>query len=158
LLLRITPADDGRDAVDSPSKELTSFLQHLQVSIEATYISPVASISETPTAARLSAPPRKDSMGKLNQRNTLAVHPSIFPPNTPHPTPVTDDNDRQYVRSEGTLLYAGIWGQDSHEAFTLFYSEAERKWIAVYQLNLSVRMYALMFSSIMLIIFKFFLE
>lgn len=127
----------------NPPKQLLSFLSHLQVSLEATYIAsvPVSSGSpETPRTARLSAPPRTASLAaKLSARS---AHPPIFPPNTPNPTPSSAETDRRYIKSEGTLLLASIWGQnpseDSLEAFTLFWSEEEEMWVAVYRLSLTV--------------------
>ncbi|KAJ7498655.1 hypothetical protein FB451DRAFT_1426423 [Mycena latifolia] len=125
-----------------PPKELLSFISHLQISLEATYISSVPvgpSSPETPRTARLSAPPRTASLAKLNARS---AHPSIFPPNTPNPTPSSAETDKRYLKSEGTLLLASIWGQnsseDSQEAFTLLWSEEEEVWVAVYRLALTV--------------------
>ena len=71
-----------------------------------------------------------------------SLHPSIFPPATPNPTPYTGDDDRRYVRSEGTVLVAKIWGQDASddpcEAFSLLWSEKEQVWVAVYRLGITV--------------------
>ncbi|KAJ7653475.1 TRAPP trafficking subunit Trs65-domain-containing protein [Mycena rosella] len=125
-----------------PPKELLSFISHLQISLEATYISSVPMSSgspDTPRTARLSAPPRTASLAKLNARS---AHPPIFPPNTPNPTPSSAETDKRYLKSEGTLLLASIWGQnpseDSQEAFTLLWSEEEEVWVAVYRLALTV--------------------
>ncbi|KAJ6538550.1 TRAPP trafficking subunit Trs65-domain-containing protein [Mycena vulgaris] len=125
-----------------PPKELLSFISRLQISLEATYISSVPvgpSSPETPRTARLSAPPRTASLAKLNARS---AHPPIFPPNTPNPTPFSAETDKRYLKSEGTLLLASIWGQnssdDSQEAFTLLWSEEEEVWVAVYRLALTV--------------------
>ncbi|KAJ7752754.1 TRAPP trafficking subunit Trs65-domain-containing protein [Mycena maculata] len=135
------PTASSRDAA-LPPKELLSFLSHLQISLEATYISSVPvgpSVPETPRTARLSAPPRTASLAKLSARS---AHPPIFPPNTPNPTPSSAETDRRYLRSEGTLLLASIWGQnassDSQEAFSLLWSEEEEVWVAVYRLSLTV--------------------
>jgi len=130
------PAD-----LDNPPKSLLAFLAHVQISLEATYISS----EPTPTQdsvrpARLSAPPRT-SLPRNNTR-LQPHHPSIFPPTTPHPTPSSAEHDRRYIASEGTLLLAHIWGQDSPEdsleAFSLLWSDAERLWVAVYRLSLTV--------------------
>ncbi|KAJ7180377.1 TRAPP trafficking subunit Trs65-domain-containing protein [Mycena crocata] len=135
------PTASSRDPTHPP-KELLSFLSHLQVSLEATYISSVPvgpSSPETPRTARLSAPPRTASLAKLSARS---AHPSIFPPNTPNPTPASAETDKRYLKSEGTLLLASIWGQnsseDSQEAFSLLWSEEEEVWVAVYRLALTV--------------------
>lgn len=131
-----SPAD-----ADHPPQPLIAFLAHIQVSLEATYISP----DPTPTQdsvriARLSAPPRTS----LPQSNLQLPphHPSVFPPTTPHPTPSSAEHDRRYVASEGTLLLAQIWGQDSSEdsleAFSLLWSDKEQLWVAVYRLSLTV--------------------
>ncbi|KAJ6539624.1 TRAPP trafficking subunit Trs65-domain-containing protein [Mycena capillaripes] len=133
---------NSRDAAHPP-KDVLSFLSHLQISLEATYISSVPvgpSAPDTPRTARLSAPPRTASLAaKLNARS---AHPPIFPPNTPNPTPSSAETDKRYLKSEGTLLLASIWGQnasdDSQEAFTLLWSEEEEMWVAVYRLALTV--------------------
>lgn len=83
------------------------------------------------------------SLAKLSAKASgHAHHPSIFPPSTPNPTPYSADQDRRYAKSEGTLLLASIWGQDtsddSREAFSLLWSEAGRVWVAVYRLALTV--------------------
>ncbi|KAJ7167476.1 TRAPP trafficking subunit Trs65-domain-containing protein [Mycena filopes] len=117
-----------------PPKELLTFISHLQISLEATYISSVPvgpSYPDTPRTARLSAPPRTASLGaKLGARS---AHPPIFPPNTPNPTPSSAETDKRYLKSEGTLLLASIW-----ESFTLLWSEEEEVWVAVYRLALTV--------------------
>ncbi|KAJ7044619.1 TRAPP trafficking subunit Trs65-domain-containing protein [Mycena alexandri] len=125
-----------------PPKDLLTFISHLQISLEATYISSVPvgpSSPETPRTARLSAPPRTASLAKLGARS---AHPPIFPPNTPNPTPSSAETDKRYLKSEGTLLLASIWGQntseESQEAFTLLWSEEEEVWVAVYRLALTV--------------------
>ncbi|KAJ6490309.1 TRAPP trafficking subunit Trs65-domain-containing protein [Mycena vitilis] len=137
------PTSNSRDATHPP-KDLLLFLSHLQISLEATYISSVPvgpSSPETPrlNTARLSAPPRTASLAKLNARSG---HPPIFPPNTPNPTPSSAETDKRYLKSEGTLLLASIWGQntseDSQEGFTLLWSEEEEVWVAVYKLALTV--------------------
>ncbi|KAK7061966.1 TRAPP trafficking subunit Trs65-domain-containing protein [Favolaschia claudopus] len=131
---------NSRDAAQPP-KDLLLFLSHLQISLEATYISsvPIGSSSpETPgpRTARLAAPPRTASL------KPRSLHPPIFPPNTPNPTPSSGETDKRYLKSEGTLLLASIWGQntseDSQEGFTLLWSEEEEMWVVVYKLALTV--------------------
>ncbi|KAF7355571.1 hypothetical protein MSAN_01474300 [Mycena sanguinolenta] len=135
------PASNSRDAAHPP-KDLLVFLSHLQISLEATYISSVPvgpSVPETPRTAKLSAPPRTASLAKLSARS---AHPPIFPPNTPNPTPASAETDKRYLKSEGTLLLASIWGQnsseDSQEGFSLLWSEEEGMWVVVYRLALTV--------------------
>lgn len=142
LTLSIPHLVDETPDLASPPPDLLSFLAHLQVSLEASYISPVPlPTPDLPHSARLSAPPRKASLLKAQSLN---AHPSIYPPNTPNPTPSTAEPDRRYIRSEGTLLLASIWGQDkspnSVEAFTMLWSEATTSWVAVYRLVVSVCM------------------
>ncbi|KAH0828021.1 TRAPP trafficking subunit Trs65-domain-containing protein [Lanmaoa asiatica] len=122
----------------SPPRSLVDLLSHIQVSLEATYISktPNQGVLDTATLVR----PRTSSMPK---GRPLSLHPSIFPPNTPNPIPSTTEGDRKYVQSEGTLLFSSIWGtkkatEESKEKFALLFSESQRTWIAVYELSLIV--------------------
>ncbi|KAF7291007.1 hypothetical protein HMN09_01279800 [Mycena chlorophos] len=149
LLIRIDHATTSASKDPTqPPRELLTFLSHLQISLEATYIAsipagPGGGYPETPGTARLLNPPRTASLqlppNKLGKKSS---HPSIFPPNTPNPTPASADTDRRYLKSEGTLLLASIWGQDtsenSAEAFSLVWSEDEGMWVAVYRLGLTV--------------------
>ena len=135
----LSPADP-----DEPPQALLTFLAHIQISLEATYISPdPPPRHDWPRASKqsLSAPPRTSSLPKDSSK-IQAYHPPIFPPNTPNPTPASTDRDRRYATSEGTLLSASIWGQDSaedsQEAFSLLWSEDEQRWVAVYRLSLTV--------------------
>lgn len=126
---------------EHPPEDLLSLLAHVQVSLEATYISPAPiPPPDNRGAMRLSAPPRHPHSAR--PKSHLDVHPSIYPPNTPNPTPSSGDNDRRYANAEGTLLLASIWGQntlsDIHEKFTLLWSQEEQVWVAVYQLGLTV--------------------
>ncbi|KAI6040229.1 TRAPP trafficking subunit Trs65-domain-containing protein [Pisolithus marmoratus] len=121
---------------------LVHFLRHVQVSLEATYIShKSAETSATPRADQVTGPPRSSSVGLNNPRPT-SLHPPIFPPTTPNPIPSTAEADRKYVQSEGTLLISTIWGQGSAEhsgeQFAVFFSHSRREWVAVYQLFLNV--------------------
>ncbi|KAK2460821.1 hypothetical protein APHAL10511_007291 [Amanita phalloides] len=136
LIVRIKqPAPEA----DAPPQHLLAFLAHLQVSFEATYISPVPDVPQD-SRVTLASPPRGSSLSKLNPR--LSLHPSILPPNTPNPTPAAAEHDRKYVTSEGTILLAGIWGQsssqDAKEGFTLLWSSEEQLWVAIYSFSLTV--------------------
>ncbi|KAF9051153.1 hypothetical protein BDZ89DRAFT_1057018, partial [Hymenopellis radicata] len=141
----LPPADP-----DNPPISLLKFLTHLQISTEAMFISSLpAARPDKEGSILLSAPPRSSSSLKLNPRSaTLQVHhPSIFPPSTPNPTPVTAQNDRQYLNVDGVLLSAGIWGQDESEAFSLLWSTTSKTWIAVYRLTLTVSYTRLTFPN-----------
>ncbi|KAM6501156.1 TRAPP trafficking subunit Trs65 domain containing protein [Amanita muscaria] len=127
---------------DGPPQTLLSFLAHLQVSFEATYISTVPDTQEDTRVPNVISPPRASSLPKANSNPRLSLHPSILPPHTPNPTPTTTEHDRKYVASEGTLLLAGIWGQnpsqDANEDFRLLWSSSEQLWVAVYSFSLTV--------------------
>lgn len=121
----------------NPPRPLVEFLSHVQVSLEATYISKTPSQDVSSTSALI--PPRTSSTLKSGS----SLHPSIFPPHTPNPIPSTAESDRKYVQSEGTLLFSGIWGakrttEDLREKFTLLFSEVQTSWIAVYEVSLIV--------------------
>ncbi|KDQ27298.1 hypothetical protein PLEOSDRAFT_1064653, partial [Pleurotus ostreatus PC15] len=153
VTLRINlPLSDTPVSQDKPPPELLSFLAHLQTTVEATYISSVpATLPDTPDTTRLSAPPRTGSLGLKITPRPGSQHPSIYPPNTPNPTPLTADHDRKYVQAEGTLLMASIWGQsadeESGEAFCLLWSEEEQVWVAVYRLGLRISFVSLKFDD-----------
>lgn len=132
-----------------PPTFLLDFLAHVQVSLEATYISQTpTTLPETPQTARVLAPPRTSSVAKPRP---TSLHPSLFPPHTPNPTPSSTERDRKYAQSEGTLLIASIWGHRpaslSKEKFSLLYSEAKKAWLAVYELSLTVSFLRLSFSD-----------
>jgi hypothetical protein len=166
LLIRISNPDSSPYALvdrSNPPPALISFLSHLQISLEATYISPhPASLSSPPLGRNpfakttLAAPPRSDSVGRVKARLN-PQNPSIFPPATPNPTPSTAETDRKYVQAEGTLLLASIWGQgqssteQSAEKFTLLWSEKDQVWVAVYRLALTVCTFP-KFSFILLVL------
>lgn len=133
----------------NPPTFVLDFLAHVQVSLEATYISQTpTTLPETPQTARVLTPPRTSSIAKPR---TTSLHPSLFPPHTPNPTPSSTEKDRKYAQSEGTLLLASIWGHRpaglSKEKFSLSYSEAKRAWLAVYELSLTVSFLRLSFSD-----------
>lgn len=125
-----------------PPSSLIDFLAHIQISLEASYISSEPIIAEAPRSNRLSAPPRSASLGVKGSPRVGAHHPSIFPPTTPHPTPATAEHDKKYVASQGTPLFTSIWGQSlsesSQEDFTLVWSESEQLWVAIYRLAMTV--------------------
>ncbi|KIP06996.1 hypothetical protein PHLGIDRAFT_436056 [Phlebiopsis gigantea 11061_1 CR5-6] len=146
LALRFEHASfDGETDIQKPPAELLSFLTHVQVSYEATYIT---SLPQAPSpspfdAGRPGVPPRSYSMPGRNKPTPLAPpHPSIFPPHTPHPIPSSTESDRQYVQAQGTPLRSGTWGDGSaspdSEAFALVWSKRDSCWIAVFKLKIQV--------------------
>jgi hypothetical protein len=169
LIIRIPPPaiDGGEEQAAQPHPDptkppiaLLSLLSQVQISLEATYIAsaPIINVPSTPRAqsggGMLAAPPmRTESMNKVKLRPPN-LHPSIFPPATPHPTPAASDADQRYIRSEGTLLINKVWGEDkssptvvtgssapSAETFALLWSEKARMWFAVYRITLTVGAY-----------------
>ncbi|KAF9241868.1 TRAPP trafficking subunit Trs65-domain-containing protein [Melanogaster broomeanus] len=139
------PSPNASPDPNNPPQHLVDFSSHIQVSLEATYISQKPN-QDSPQTAVL-APPRTSSVSKVT-----SLHPSIFPPSTPNPIPSTAEGDRKYVQSEGTLLHASIWGankaaEQSTERFTLLFSEAQGAWVAVYELSLTVSFLRLPFSE-----------
>ncbi|OJT14529.1 hypothetical protein TRAPUB_8932 [Trametes pubescens] len=142
LTIRLPSTASNDDPAPNPPKPLLSFLAHLQISYETSYISPSAVTPEMPNTARLSMPPpRTHSMRRNSPGPLLAGHPSIFPPHTPHPIPAAADSDLKYVQSQGTPLVSAIWGEaDSRDAeqFTLLWDSDERCWLAVYKMSILV--------------------
>lgn len=141
LLLIAQITYPSADVSPDPPPFLLDFLAHIQVSLEATYI------SQTPTT--LPEPPQTPQAQVVASRTSPFVgksrpassHP-LFPPNTPNPIPSSADRDRKYAQSEGTLLLGSIWGQKpanlSGEKFHLSYSRTKDTWLAVYELSLTV--------------------
>ncbi|KAE9408067.1 hypothetical protein BT96DRAFT_1013549 [Gymnopus androsaceus JB14] len=110
-----------------PPHILLEFLAHLQVLLEASYISPNDSsatdytMSPSPLpSGRFNVPnspaPRTSSIKKPSHLNlSLSAnprHPSILPPATPNPTPASAAIDQRYLQAEGVVLTSRIWGQD----------------------------------------------
>ncbi|KAH8120123.1 TRAPP trafficking subunit Trs65-domain-containing protein [Phellopilus nigrolimitatus] len=124
----------------SPPALLLSFLNHLQVSVEATYISPTSN-NLSPNGRSPVPPVRTSSTGLTLKAKGLGVPPPIILPQTPSPVPSTSETDKRYVFSEGTLLKALIWGEESIEdadSFRLLRSSQEKCWIAIYKLSVVV--------------------
>ncbi|KAG1751413.1 uncharacterized protein EDB91DRAFT_1105370 [Suillus paluster] len=151
LIAQIPCLSEDVDPKDPPPS-LLDFLAHVQVSLEATYISQTpTTLPETPQTARVLAPPRTSSIA--GKPRPTSHHPSLFPPHTPNPTPSSTDRDRKYAQSEGTLLLASIWGHKpanlSKEKFSLLYSEAKNAWLAVYELSLTMYQYHRSFTRLL---------
>ncbi|KAJ3988598.1 TRAPP trafficking subunit Trs65-domain-containing protein [Lentinula detonsa] len=160
-----------------PSRLLLDFLAHVQVLLEASYISPIApsddisdyTVSASPLpSSRLnpsSPPPRTSSIKKpahLNLSGLLSPnpgsashHPSILPPSTPNPTPASAAVDQRYLQAEGVVLTSRTWGQDEDEdseetdgeGFYLLWSKRDRAWVAVYKTVLNIAFLRLNFES-----------
>ena len=140
LVLRIKhPALYNPDNYEHPPPVLLEILAHVQVSLEATYISAVPIVA-APQTSRILSTPRNGSMVRPSGRPN--PHPSILPPSTPNPVPSTADQDRKYLASDGTMLVANIWGsstaEDSSEGFTLLWSEEQQAWLAIYCMAITV--------------------
>ncbi|KAL5495454.1 hypothetical protein ACEPAI_917 [Sanghuangporus weigelae] len=123
--------------VFAPPPLLLSFLNHLQVSLEATYIPP-----EQLANTRLSSPPVRSSSSLQTPRGSgLGIPLPLFPPQTPSPKPSTNETDRKYAYAEGTPLKSFIWGEDLSEdvnSFRFLWSSSEKCWIAIYRIFLPV--------------------
>jgi len=139
VVLCLAKPDEAPADPAHPPSALLFFLAHTQVSYDATYISPMsASILSGP---RLGTPPRMTSLKSSGGNSGLHVPPSIFPPNTPNPTPVTTDQDRRYVRAEGVALVSGMWGEEidineprpveDRDVFALLWDEASGIWVDI---------------------------
>jgi hypothetical protein len=134
------PSDVLDDTAPRPSADLLSFFAHIQVALEASYIQPAAASGPgggSPGGTRLGAPPRTASL-KPSKHRPPNLHPSIFPPQTPHPTPSVAGSDRQYVRSEGTPLISKTWGEEDNDDFSLLWSKKDRVWLALYRMTVGV--------------------
>jgi len=116
-----------------PPPHLLAFLSHLQVTYDAAYISSTPITEEPQSGVMISPPPRATSLLGPSRRPR-----SIFPPTTPHPIPSVGEADRKYVKSEGTPLTAGIWGDNPDEAFQLLWSRKEKAWVAIFKLVVTV--------------------
>ncbi|KAF8961451.1 TRAPP trafficking subunit Trs65-domain-containing protein [Flammula alnicola] len=127
LVIRFkNPDREPPEDQNNPPEILLDLLAHVQVSLEASYISPTAAAPGPET------PRTSSALGKSNAR--LNPHPSILPPSTPHPMPSTGDQDRKYSTAEGTILHA----EDSPEAFALLWSEEAQEWMAIYRMAITV--------------------
>ena len=124
----------------APPVQLLSFLNHLQVSLEASYIPPTP--TEEPSDARLPAPPTRTSSSlQTPKAKGLGIPLPIFPPQTPSPKPSTSETDKKYVYSEGVPLKSFIWGEDASEeadGFRFLRSSSLKYWVAIYKLTLPV--------------------
>jgi hypothetical protein len=139
------PDDASLDPANPPSA-LLAFLAHTQVSYDATYIPSVSASS--PSTPRQSVLPRTASLKPSAETGVPHVPPSIFPPSTPHPTPMTTEQDRRYVRAEGVTLVSGMWGEEpepskarkvnDRDSFALLWDETASVWVAIYRMCVNV--------------------
>ncbi|KAF8909732.1 TRAPP trafficking subunit Trs65-domain-containing protein [Gymnopilus junonius] len=148
LVLRIeNPSDEDPENPNEPPEVLLDLLGHVQVSLEASYISSAPAVAEIPRTSRLLGTPRTGLPGRTGGR----LHPSILPPSTPNPMPATADQDRKYTMSEGTILVANIWGsntsENSPESLALLWSEGDKNWVAIYRMSLTVSFLRLAFNN-----------
>ena len=133
--------------IRKPPVTLLSFLAHLQITWDASYISSLPPPPPSPSPlsdGKLAVPSRTVSIPKPKTDSLMPTHPSIFPPNTPNPAPSTNEADRQYVQAQGTPLRFGIWGEATDpknphaESFSLIWSGKYKTWIAIYKMTVQV--------------------
>lgn len=136
IRLKGNPPSSPAPSKPKPSGLLLSFLSHLQVTIDVSYISP--DVSDVAFRGR-PIPIRTTSINRDSPG--LQVPSQLLPPQTPSPMPRSDESDEIYVNSEGTLLRSFIWGDESsnsEDTFRLLWLEKQKDWLAVYKLNTSV--------------------
>ena len=145
---------DGPDENGLTPIELLTFLTHLQISLDASYISPIPQETPPPPApstGRLLGPP---PAGRAKPRESSPTGstvkprpPPLVPPHTPNPTPQMAESDAKYAAAEGVQLLAYIWGDPSSadterkEEFALGWSESCKEWNAMYRLEVPVGMH-----------------
>jgi hypothetical protein len=146
LVLRLGhPEDEELVNPAKPSPVLLSFLAHTQISFDAAYISPLS--HAPPPAVRMNAPPR--ASGGLKPRGHLP--PSIIPPATPNPMPATAEHDRRYMRSEGTPLTSGVWGEstdDDELSFAILWDSELDLWTVIFRLRINIGEHTTKFSGV----------
>lgn len=123
----------------SPPPLLLSLLNHIQVTLDATYISEIP--QELSPNGRFPVPPRTSSAGLTAKPKTLGLPLQLYPPQTPSPMPKTNEYDKKYAYSEGTLLKSLTWGDDNSgeiDTFRLMRSEKENCWFAIYRMSVIV--------------------
>ena len=145
---------DGPDEHGLAPTSLLTFLTHLQISLDASYISPIpqeAPLAPAPSVGRLLGPPpagRAKARGGSPTGSTLKARPApLLPPHTPNPTPQMAESDARYAAAEGVQLLAYIWGEpnsadtERKEEFALGWSESDKEWNAMYRLEVPVGMH-----------------
>lgn len=123
---------------------LAAALQRLQISLEASYISPFIPTSQS----RSPTPGNATSPAQLRPRGPA----QIIPPTTPNPVPHTNPPDRQYAQADtGVILQTYVWGDSrtrpnaslpkahpGKDNFIIAWSAEENAWIALYELHVLV--------------------
>lgn len=151
------------DAQQTKSEALAAFLQRLQISLDASYISPFVSTANPPVIpnqflnasnVNLVAPNPRSPSPFLNTRPPIPLQPPV----TPNPIPITSSPDRQYARVDsGVIVQSYTWGEEnpaaplknwnktslpaSTDKFKIAWSEDENAWIALYELHVTVSEY-----------------
>lgn len=122
-------------SLDKPPEDLLTFLAHLQITLETSYISAAPEPPRTLTSGLISTipPGRRDSLQQQPSLRPQSLRPSIVPPSTPLPMPTAESKDQPYVRSEGVVLRNIIWGLTEDDALSLLWSDKEKVWVAVYK-------------------------
>ena len=149
----------GPDEHGLAPTELLTLLTHLQISLDASYISPIpqeAPPAPAPSAGRLLGPPpagrakprTSSSTGSSPTVPTLKPRlPLLVPPHTPNPTPQMAESDAKYAAAEGVQLLTYIWGEpnsadaERKEEFALGWSGTDNEWNAIYRLEVPVGMH-----------------
>jgi hypothetical protein len=151
FLVRI-PFDEPDERGLAPTSLLT-FLTHLQISLDASYISPIpqeAPPAPAPSAGRLLGPPpagRARPRGSPTGSTLKPRPPPLVPPHTPNPTPQMAESDARYAAAEGVQLLAYIWGEpnsadaERKEEFALGWAKSDKEWNAIYRLEVPVGMH-----------------
>lgn len=154
--VKIPPVNDEPPSSKSPPRELASFLLHLQITLDAKYIPSSAYPSTQRHTIRnaglsLQLPPPRTQSHQSHQKSPGL---SIFPPNTPNPTPHSGEADKSYVKAtstEGTILESYVWGDTARDEppgrnFALFWSASSKRWIAIYRMTLGIGKVLSLFS------------
>ena len=148
LVMRIPfepPEPDGR-----PPADLVTFLTFLQVSFEASYISPEQApapptFTLTSTSGQLLGPPPPGrSSSKPRAGSPLKPKPPpLVPPQTPNPTPQMEDSEKQYAVAEGIQLHSFIWGDlavkdDRKDDFAILWNGPTKEWVILYRMDVTI--------------------
>ncbi|KAG8990728.1 hypothetical protein FRB94_013153 [Tulasnella sp. JGI-2019a] len=149
---------------DSPPAALGTFLSHLQISMEASYVSPVVPFmtggNGTP---RTGTPSERANASENSPHGRPPLPTSIFPLalgppnrkglrdsvlNSLHPIPSTAAHDAAFVKAGegGAVVQSYIWGEGREKeavdavgkAFALLWSDEQEAWVAVYKLDIAV--------------------
>ena len=128
----LQPESEDEKPPDTLPPLLLALLNHLHISVEASYIPPVVEDERLP--------PRTTSIGRLSAQSRTS---SLKYPQTPHPTPSTRDADKRYTYTEGAPLATIEWGKDFSDkeidvSFAVVFDEEDKSWLAFYKLAVSV--------------------